>query len=335
MDKSPVPTNVRRRQIVFTAGALLAAGTATFAKASLRTTLIAYINEDRPVARANFEKMRQTLNYRFANARIKPELVFVSSALNRNEETRQKLRLALENLRPAIVISPGITYAEIVRDFKLGLPIIFFYLGNPVARGLADSLTRPALGMTGYVLGPGSLVKRREMLLRLVPQCRVLGIYDLEFESGPVTYNDSIIENDPFTHLKKRFFYFSAVTDFEKFARGPEVHSVDAWDIPWSRFAVENGEVMAREFSRIRMPVMYPRLHFLKFGGMAALQPNTDEMYEVFAEQIVSLLDGVPLENIPIVQSTRYNFGLNLTALRLVGIKPPKSLIKVADVVIQ
>ncbi|HEX9389696.1 MAG TPA: ABC transporter substrate binding protein [Usitatibacteraceae bacterium] len=335
MEKSPLHTNIRRRKLLLAAGALLAAGNATLVRANSRTPKIAYVNEDNVSARGNFEKMRRALEHRFVNARIKPELIFVSAALNRSQETVMKLRIALESLQPAIVIAPTITYAEMVRDLKPGLPVLFFYLGNPVARGLADSLTRPALGMTGYVLGPGSLVKRREMLLRLVPQCRVLGIYDLEFEPGPVPYNDSIIENDPFTRLTKRFFYFSTLPEFEKFAHGPEVRSVDAWDIPWSRFAVLYGEAMTREFARIRMPVIYPRLHFLKLGGMSALQPNTDDMHEVFAGQAAALLDGVPLENIPIVQSTRYNFGLNLAALRQVGINPPKSLIKVADMVIQ
>ena len=326
--------NESRRRVLLGAGAMTACSL-TIARVNSRTPIIAYLNVDSPGARGDFEKMRRALQHRFVNSRIKPELIFVSSALNRSEETRRKLRLSVESLQPAIVISPVVTFAEMVRDLKLGLPALFFYLGDPVARGDTDSLTRPGLGMTGYVLGPGSLVKRREMLLRLVPQCRVLGIYDPEFEPGPVYYNDSIIENDPFARIKKRFFYFAETPDFEKFTHSSDVRSVDAWDIPWSRFAVEHGKVMAREFARIRMPVMYPRLHFLKLGGMAAVQPNTDEMHEVFAGQAAALLDGVPLENIPIVQSTRYNFGLNLMALRNVGINPPKSLIKIADLVIQ
>lgn len=326
--------NESRRRILLGAGAI-AACSMTLARANSRTPKIAYINTNSAGARNSFEEMRRALEHRFANATLKPELVFISSALNRSEETAMKLRVSLANLQPVIVITPVVTFAEMTRNVRPGLPVLFFYLGNPVMRGLTDSLTRPALGMSGYTQGPGSVVKRREMLLRLVPQCRVLGIYDPEFEPGPVHYNDSIIENDPFAHIKKLFFYFAETPDFEKFTHSSDVRSVDAWDIPWSRFAVEHGKVMAREFARIRMPAMYPRIHFLKLGGMAAVQPNTDEMHGVFADQAAALLDGVPLENIPIVQSTRYNFGLNLMALRNVGIDPPKSLIKIADLVIQ
>lgn len=326
--------NESRRRVLLGAGAMTACSLA-IARVNSRTPKIAYINTDSLGARNSFEEMRRALEHRFAKATLKPELVFISSVLSRSEETAMKLRVSLANLRPVIVITPVVTFAEMTRSEKPGLPVLFFYLGNPVVRGLADSLTRPALGMSGYIPGPGSLVKRREMLLRLVPQCRVLGIYDPEFEPGPVPYNDSIIDNDPFNQLKRRFFYFSTLPEFEKFMRAPDARSVEAWDIPWSRFAVEYGEAMAREFARIRMPVIFPRLHFLKWGGMSALQPNTSEMHEVFANQTASLLDGVPLENIPIVQSTRYNFGLNLMALRNVGIDPPKSLIKIADLVIQ
>ena len=47
------------------------------------------------------------------------------------------------------------------------------------------------------------------------------------------------------------------------------------------------------------------------------------------------LTAGVPIEEIPVVQATRYSFGLNLKTCRQVGIEPPKSLIKIADLVIE
>ncbi len=113
------------------------------------------------------------------------------------------------------------------------------------------------------------------------------------------------------------------------------VRSVDAWDIPWVLFVAQYKQGIVDGFSRLRIPAMYSRISMVKLGGMAALQTDSSDMVDVFARQIFALLNGVPIENIPIVQSTRYKFGLNLAALQNAGIRPPKSLIKAADVVIQ
>ncbi len=327
--------NSIRRRLILGGSAAMALAASRASLASLRSPVIAFLTGPNPVNGLGFEGMRLAIERRFQNVRAKPELVSILVPSKRNDETKQKLRLDLETLQPKIIISSSDGYVDLVRGFKLGRPILFFYNGNPVLRGFTDSLVRPSGGATGYVLGTASLIKRRETLFRLVPNCETLGIYDLEFEPPPVPYNDGIIENDPFTQVKKRFFYFSRPADFEKFARSPLLRSVDAWDIPWCRFSWSFGELMASEFARARMPVMFPRLHFLQWGGMAAVQPNIDDCYAVFADQIAALLKGVPIEEIPIVQSSRYSIGFNLGAMRRAGINPPKSLIKVADVVIQ
>ncbi len=327
--------NLFRRRLVLGGSAALALATSASSSASTGAPVIAFIAGPEIANGLGFEEMRLAIERRFQNERIRPRLVSIWLPSKRNDEIKQKLRDDLLTLRPEAIISSSDGYVDGLRSFKLGRPILFFYPGNPVVRGFTDSLVRPSNGATGYVLGNTSLIKRRETLFRLLPECKTLGIYDLEFEPPPVPYNDSIIENDPFTHVRKRFFYFSKPSDFEKFARSPLLRSVDAWDIPWCRFSWDYGELMAREFARARIPVMFPRLHFLKWGGTAAVQPNIDDCYAVFADQVAALLRGVPIEEIPIVQSSRYSIGLNLGALRRAGVNPSKALVKVADVVIQ
>ncbi len=329
--------NGQRRRIIRIAGTLLAGSLLSTVRADTRKPLVVYLDIDRPIGPANWEKMQRAMERQFSASRIKPKLIPIIAKADRSDETRLKLRSDIEELRPTIVVSYHPALAFMVREFKLDIPILFFYVGDPVARGLTNSLVRPSGGMTGYVLGTSSLVKRREMLFRLMPDCKILGIFDLrpEDEPKPVTYNDSIIEDDPFIKVKKRFFYCSNAVEFEKFLLGPVVRSVDAWDMPWNLFVTQYMQGIAGGFSRIRMPAMFPRLAFLNMGAMAAHEPDTDDFAEVFARQIAALLDGVPIENIPFIRSTRYKFGLNLTALRNVGLSPPKSLIKVADVVIQ
>lgn len=324
--------NEHRRRIVLAVGVWLAGGLPSIAKANSRAPIVAFIDIEAPGARAACEKYRRALEGRFANAKFKPEVVFVPSTQNRTEQTRRQLRLTLENMRPTIILAANSLFAEFVRDFKLGLPILFFCSESPVTRGFTDSLIRPSAGMTGFTIGATSPMKRREMLFRLVPACKVLGVFDLE--QGPAA-NARLIPDDPFKSIKKRYFYCDTVQELEAFVRGPDARGVDAWDVPYGGLSFLHADETVREFARIRLPVMYARVRHARLGGMAAYEPSLDEAFDAWASQTASLLDGVPIADIPIVQSTRYSFALNLAALRQVGINPPKSLIKIADLVIQ
>jgi len=48
------------------------------------------------------------------------------------------------------------------------------------------------------------------------------------------------------------------------------------------------------------------------------------DSFDVMASQAKLLLDGVPIEQIPVVQSTRFRFGLNLKACHAAGVAPPQ-----------
>jgi hypothetical protein len=78
-----------------------------------------------------------------------------------------------------------------------------------------------------------------------------------------------------------------------------------------------------------------------------AVDPNTGEIFEAWVEagvaagvdawaaQTEALLAGVPVADIPVIQSGCFNFGLDLAACRELGIHPPKALLKIADLVMQ
>ena len=328
--------NEHRRRIVLAVGALMAGGLPSMVKARSKPSIIAFVDIEAPGARAACETMRRTIERRFAGSRIKPVLVFVPSAPERTEETRRQLRIALETLRPTIILAAAARFAEYARDFELGLPIIFNCPDeSPVKRGLTDSLIRPSAGMTGFTIPPNTTLKRREMLLRLVPDCKVLGVFGTADDDETGMHDAHGSDSALFNGIKKRYFYRDSVKELETFLRHPGVRRVDAWDVPYGGLSFLHADETVHAFSRTRLPVIYARVRHVRLGGMAAYEPRLEEVFDAWAEQIAAILDGVPVADIPIVQSTRYSFALNLTALRKVGINPPKSLIKIADLVIQ
>lgn len=317
---------------------MLASGLPSIAgtpKQNTRAPLVAFVDIETPGARDACEKYRRALEHRFTDMKLSPEVVFVPSVVLGADEDARQLKRALENLRPTIVLAANPFFARAARDFKLGLPILFLAPDDIMAKDFTTSLIRPSAEMTGFTFGATSTLKRREMLLRLAPDCKVMGILGKEGDRGEgiSSARDSVA--DPFKKVEKRYFSCLSVDELVALLRRSEARSVDAWDVPYSQVPFRYAEETVREFTRTRRPVMYARVRHVRLGGMAAYEPNPDEAFDAWAAQTALLIAGVPIADIPVVQSTRYSFGLNLTACRQLGINPLKSLIKIADVVIQ
>lgn len=326
--------NEHRRRIVLSAGAWFASGYPSIVKANSRARIVAFIDIETPGARDACERYRRAVEHRIADPVRRPEVVFVPAVLFGKEEDDRQLKRVLESLQPTIIVAANPRLARAARGFKLGLPILFYASDDETVKGFTTSLIRPSAGMTGFILGATSTLKRREMLLRLAPQCRVLGILgnaDERADGIDVERNHVV---DPLKHIEKRYFSCESVDDLAGLLRQPDARSVDAWDVPYTQIPFRYAEETVREFNSTRKPVMYARLKHVRLGGMAAYDPNTGESSVAWADQTALLLDGVPISDIPVIQSVRYLFGINLAACRQLGINPPKSLIKIADLVI-
>ncbi len=296
---------------------------------------LAVIDNDTPGARNAYADFVAALERRFAAARIKPQTQFVPLGVDINEINRRALGEALGTIRPDIILPSNFGHAQMAGALNTGKPIIFFSPLDPVAGGLTDSLTRPNKGMTGYTLGTAIALKRREMLLRLRPGCRVMGLLSSTLQPGEGQAGPAVESVEVFPGIERRNFTCDNLVQLAALLKTALARSVDAWDVEYTLVPYRYPEETVRLFNTLRRPVMYPRMKHVHLGGMAAYEPKIDDIHDVRASQVASLLAGVPIENIPIVQATRYSFGLNLKACRRVGIEPPKSLIRIADVVIE
>lgn len=316
-------------------GALLCASGPARAIATPATPLFALVDIDTPGARDAYEKFRLAIGRRFAGAKVMPETRFVAAVQPADKDSNERLRETLLTLRPRIVTCANAGLASDVRRFELGVPMLFFSADDPIAFGLTESLVRPGQGMTGFTLGINSTLKRQEMLLRLAPHCRVMGQIVNAEHSDEGLKRAPVSLPSPWTHVEQRKFSCNTPDELAAILRRADARAADAWDVAYSGAPFRYADETVRQFTKLRRPVMYPRLRHVRLGGMAAYEPRIDEVWDVWAAQADSLLRGVPVVDIPVVQATRYSFGLNMKACRRVGIEPAKSLLKIADLVIE
>lgn len=313
----------------------LASALSSLAIARSARPLLLVLDIDTPGARKAFEDFKRLVDRKYESAAMRPDVRFAAVKDEEVEENRRALRQVLDALRPEIVLAANVGLARMTASFSLSIPILFFCTTDPIAFGLTDSLTRPNKGMTGFALGASADRKRREVLLRLNPTCKVMGLLSSKKHIGEGIKATRDYELDTLPGVRQVRFNCESLEEFRQLMNSAAARRLDAWDVAYVHVPFRYPEETVRLFNQLKKPVIYPRMKHVRMGGMAAFEPRIEEADEVWASQVASLLAGVPIENIPVAQATRYSFGLNLKACRRVGVEPSKSLLKIADLVIE
>ena len=84
-----------------------------------------------------------------------------------------------------------------------------------------------------------------------------------------------------------------------------------------------------------RLPTTYERATYVREGGLSALGPDLDEIYDRATYLIDRLLKGAKPADLPFEQPTRFHLSVNLETAKALGITVPASVIARADEVIE
>jgi len=325
--------NTLRRQIIASLALATLAGGRTIAAEPPSRPVVIWLEVNAPRRDQVLAKLKAAFARIFSPALLPDVRMLLYS--DENDILAASFRAQIETLRPTILIGANSKAALGLRKCNLGLPILFFSVDDPLTTGMVDSLVKPRMGMTGYTLGLSTEHKRQELLLRLAPRCRILGqiIFDAtEVHEGLQSSKAGQLASE--RRLEIRRFRARTVDELVRVLEQKTAQQVDAWDIPYTEIVFKYGEQSVPVLARLHKPVIHARMRLLPLGGMAAYEPNGDDCFEVLATQAKLLLDGVPIEQIPVVQSSLFRFGLNLKACHAAGVNPPNSLLKLADQVL-
>jgi putative ABC transport system substrate-binding protein len=84
-----------------------------------------------------------------------------------------------------------------------------------------------------------------------------------------------------------------------------------------------------------RLPAMYPYRDYAEAGGLMAYGTDLVELWRRIADDLHQVLNGVKPADIPIYQSTKFEFLINLNTAKTLGLILPPALLAQADEVIE
>jgi putative ABC transport system substrate-binding protein len=208
--------------------------------------------------------------------------------------------------------------------------------GEPVKEGLVDSLSRPGSNVTGAtIFGPAAITKRLQLLHDLVPQTAVTAF--LVNPNNPNGNVEITAAQTAAASLGRQIVVLNASSESELDAAFANMvqQRIGALLGASDPFFYNRRDHIVSLAARHRIPAIYYLRDFARAGGLMAYGNSLTELYRLVGVYTGRILKGEKPTDLPVAQSTKFEFVINLQAARALGIEVPNSMQLLADEVIE
>ena len=216
------------------------------------------------------------------------------------------------------------------------IPIVFAAAADPLGTGLVAGLARPGGNVTGLSAQNTDLAgKHLELLRDLIPGLRRLAIMANVGNSASVLEMREVQAAARTIGLEVATLEIRRAEDiapaFEELKGRADALYVCVDTILFShRIRVNTLALSAR------LPTMLSvSREYVEAGGLMSYGPNIPHQYRRAADYVDKILRGTKPADIPVEQPTKFDFVVNLTTAKVLGLQVPPSLLSRADEVIE
>jgi ABC-type uncharacterized transport system substrate-binding protein len=326
---------VRRREFLPLFGALVA-GWPLAARAQLPATpVIAYLSSKTLGAEAGVViAIRQVLaEAGFVEGR---NLVITYHWSEGDYDRLQGFAAEIVANNVSVIMASGLPAALAAKAATSTIPIVFRLSIDPVAFGLAHSLSRPGGNLTGVTMLNDELTAKRLQLLReLVPNTASIG-----FLLNPKNRNAASHKLRVETAAQALGVHVIVLTADSPdqfapaFAAGRQ-QGIGALLVGDDPLFDSRSEQMVAAAASHAVPTIYYVRDFVVVGGLISYGASYVEMGRQAAVSVGQILKGAKPADLPIAQPTRFELVINLKTAKALGLTVPPALLAGADEMIE
>jgi putative tryptophan/tyrosine transport system substrate-binding protein len=237
-------------------------------------------------------------------------------------------------LKVDVIVTVG-SAVPTVKQATAVIPIVFAIAADPVGNGLVASLAKPGGNVTGLSLQETELAgKRLELLREVVPRFRRLAIM------ANVGSPQSVLEMGE-TQAAARTLGLE-VAPLEIRRAQDIAPAFEALNAQADALYVAGDQLVAANRTRIltfalgaRLPTIFGARAYVQAGALMSYGPSFPDLFRRAAEMVDKILRGTKPGDIPVEQPTKFEFVLNLTTAKVLGLTIPESFLLRADSVIE
>ncbi len=264
------------------------------------------------------------------------------SSAGRAPETYPEVARSIVSSSPDAVLTNGSVAAERVMDFSRTVPIVCPGLPDPVATGLATSLSKPGGNLTGFMVSGGFVFSglQVQLLKDTVPNAA-----RLRYLSSGAVWAQQGKELEPVLR--------QAAT-----SAGLEL-TIDAMDPPFDEIGyrtlfdrvrnnrddslyvgavtvhIANVNHIIRGAAQAKIPVIYSSRDSVLAGGLMTYVSDSADRYRKAGGYVARIITGENPADMPIEIPTTYNLIINARTAKALGIVIPPRILALANEVIE
>jgi putative ABC transport system substrate-binding protein len=242
----------------------------------------------------------------------------------------------LVRLKPDLIVAQAPASLLAARHATRTVPIVTFYIGDPIRMGVTRSLARPDGNVTGFTwdMGIEGTAKALEVVKEIVPDARrVAVLWNLENDSHPF-YVEEFQAHARKLRLAMLSMGVRSADEFERAFRRMAAQEAQAVIVFADPFTIRNRDVLTATLARFAIPVMWGSAQWPLPGSVVTLSTNVDDQPRGVAEYVDRILRGASPSSLPFQQPTRVDLIVDAKVARSLGLKLPRSLLSRADRVV-
>jgi putative ABC transport system substrate-binding protein len=246
------------------------------------------------------------------------------------------LALELINHRVAAIFAFSLTAATAAKTATETTPIVFVGAGDPVRIGLVAALNRPGGNVTGITnLGVELGAKRLQLMRDLVPQASIVGV--LSNQTSVTMAGNMAALQEVAKGVGQELVILQASTPDHidaAFATAAERGFAGLLVDVSLLFSAQREQIVTLA-ARYRIVTLYPDREFVEVGGLASYGASFVSAHHQAGIYVGRILKGENPADLPVVQPTKYDLVINLTAAKALKLDVAPTLLALADEVIE
>jgi putative tryptophan/tyrosine transport system substrate-binding protein len=242
----------------------------------------------------------------------------------------------LVSMTPDVIVPNTNLMMTILQPETRTIPIVFVYVGDPVASGYVASLARPGGNITGFVaLEPAIGGKWLELLKEIAPDITRVAVI-LHPETPPnVGFLHSAEAAAPSLGVKVIALGVHTAAEIESAVSGFAVEPNSGLIIAPHAVTIVNRNIIIALAERYRFPAVYGFRIFATSGGLISYGTKPSDQFRRGASYVDRILKGEKSADLPVQEPTNYELVINLKTAKTLGLTIPPRVVGRADEVIE
>ena len=233
-----------------------------------------------------------------------------------------------------LIVSSG--PAILAMKAATGRPVLFAISGDPVALGIAESMSRPGRNFTGTTFMSLEVAQKRVQLLHEMLQgVKTFAVLSQSNHPGEAAEHAATKEAADALGLELAYVPFPNFRELDAALNRIAASRAGGMLVYPDGVTMVNRAKIAAFAKAQRLPSMFGWREYCEAGGLASYGADQRATYTRLSAYADRILRGETPADLPIEQPTAFELVLNMNTARALGVELPPALMARADEVIE